>query len=150
MQNKTVLVVDDDKDLCELLSIGLEQRGYSARTVHTIEDAELALRENSFWATLCDVYLGSQDGLELCARATANYPQMSMIMMTGQGDLDVAIRAIRAGAYDFIPKPFRVRELLATDPGSVKDFQAFAKQTGNDLLSQAEANKEFTFFLKRK
>lgn len=40
--------------------------------------------------------------------------------------------------------------ILATDPGAVKDFQAFAKQTGNDLLSQAEANKEFTFFLKRK
>ena len=37
-----------------------------------------------------------------------------------------------------------------TDPGSVKDFQAFAKQTGNDLLSQAEAEKEFVFFLKRK
>ena len=44
----------------------------------------------------------------------------------------------------------QVLKIVATDPGSVKDFQAFAKQTGNDLLSQAEANKEFTFFLKRK
>jgi tRNA 2-thiouridine synthesizing protein A len=44
----------------------------------------------------------------------------------------------------------QVLRILATDPGSVKDFQAFCKQTGNDLLSQAEANKEFTFFLKRK
>ena len=44
----------------------------------------------------------------------------------------------------------QVLRIIATDPGSVKDFQAFAKQTGNDLLSQAEANKEFTFFLKRK
>ncbi|HEX6295981.1 MAG TPA: sulfurtransferase TusA family protein [Burkholderiales bacterium] len=44
----------------------------------------------------------------------------------------------------------QILRILATDPGSVKDFQAFAKQTGNDLLSQAEANKEFTFFLKRK
>ena len=44
----------------------------------------------------------------------------------------------------------QVLRILATDPGSVKDFQAFAKQTGNDLLSQAEENKEFTFFLKRK
>jgi tRNA 2-thiouridine synthesizing protein A len=44
----------------------------------------------------------------------------------------------------------QVLKILATDPGSVKDFQAFAKQTGNDLLSQAEAGKEFTFFLKRK
>ncbi|MBM3368041.1 MAG: sulfurtransferase TusA family protein [Betaproteobacteria bacterium] len=44
----------------------------------------------------------------------------------------------------------QVLKILATDPGSVKDFQAFAKQTGNDLLSQAEAEKEFTFFLKRK
>ena len=44
----------------------------------------------------------------------------------------------------------QVLKILATDPGSVKDFQAFAKQTGNDLLSQAEADKLFTFFLKRK
>jgi tRNA 2-thiouridine synthesizing protein A len=44
----------------------------------------------------------------------------------------------------------QVLRIIATDPGSVKDFQAFAKQTGNELLSQAENNKEFEFFLKRK
>lgn len=44
----------------------------------------------------------------------------------------------------------QILKIVATDPGSVKDFQAFAKQTGNDLLSQAEADKHFTFFLKRK
>ncbi len=44
----------------------------------------------------------------------------------------------------------QVLKILATDPGSVKDFQAFAKQTGNDLLEHSEANKEFTFFMKRK
>ncbi|HSG76521.1 MAG TPA: sulfurtransferase TusA family protein [Burkholderiales bacterium] len=44
----------------------------------------------------------------------------------------------------------QVLKIVATDPGSVKDFQAFSKQTGNDLLSQSEAEKEFVFFLKRK
>lgn len=44
----------------------------------------------------------------------------------------------------------QVLKIIATDPGSVKDFQAFSKQTGNDLLSQAEADKEFVFFLKRR
>jgi tRNA 2-thiouridine synthesizing protein A len=44
----------------------------------------------------------------------------------------------------------QVLKIVATDPGSVKDFQAFAKQTGNDLLSQSEAEKEFVFYLKRK
>jgi len=44
----------------------------------------------------------------------------------------------------------QVLRILATDPGSVKDFQAFAKQTGNELLEHAEAQKEFTFFMKRK
>ena len=44
----------------------------------------------------------------------------------------------------------QVLRIVATDPGSVKDFQAFAKQTGNELLSHAEAQKEFTFFMKRK
>jgi tRNA 2-thiouridine synthesizing protein A len=44
----------------------------------------------------------------------------------------------------------QVLKIVATDPGSVKDFQAFAKQTGNPLLAQSEADKEFVFFLKRK
>ena len=44
----------------------------------------------------------------------------------------------------------QVLKIVATDPGAVKDFQAFSKQTGNELLSHSEANKEFTFFMKRK
>ena len=44
----------------------------------------------------------------------------------------------------------QVLKIVATDPGSVKDFAAFAKQTGNELLSQSEANKEYTFFMKKK
>ena len=44
----------------------------------------------------------------------------------------------------------QVLKIIATDPGSVKDFEAFAKQTGNELLSSSEANKEFTFFMKKK
>jgi tRNA 2-thiouridine synthesizing protein A len=44
----------------------------------------------------------------------------------------------------------QVLRIVATDPGSVKDFQAFSKQTGNALLSHAEADKEFTFFMKKK
>ena len=44
----------------------------------------------------------------------------------------------------------QVLRIVATDPGSVKDFQAFSRQTGNELLSHAEVNKEFTFFMKKK
>lgn len=44
----------------------------------------------------------------------------------------------------------QVLKIMATDPGSVKDFQAFSKQTGNELMSHGEANKEFTFFMKKK
>lgn len=43
-----------------------------------------------------------------------------------------------------------ILRVIATDPGSVRDFQAFARQTGNDLVEQSESNKEFTFFMKRK
>ena len=44
----------------------------------------------------------------------------------------------------------QILRVIATDPGSVRDFQAFARQTGNDLVEQSESNKEFTFFMKRK
>ncbi len=47
-------------------------------------------------------------------------------------------------------QPGQVLRIIATDPGSVKDFAAFAKQTGNELMEQSEANKEYTFFMKKK
>jgi tRNA 2-thiouridine synthesizing protein A len=76
-------------------------------------------------------------------------------MTTFDKDLDVRglncpLPILRAKKALADIKSGQVLRVLATDPGSVKDFQAFAKQTGNELLSHAEADKVFTFFMKKK
>ena len=104
----SILIVDDDEDLCELLALGLQQRGFEALSAHSSAEALELLREREFDAAMCDVHLGEDDGLELCQSLTSAYPSMLLIIMTGQGNMEIAIGAIRAGAYDFLPKPIKL------------------------------------------
>ena len=108
----SILIVDDDEDLCELLALGLQQRGFEALSAHSSAEAQELLREREFDAALCDVHLGEDDGLELCKSLTSAYPSMLLIIMTGQGNMEIAIGAIRAGAYDFLPKPIKLDSVV--------------------------------------
>ncbi len=108
----SILIVDDDEDLCELLALGLQQRGFEALSAHSSAEALELLREREFDAAMCDVHLGEDDGLELCQSLTSAYPSMLLIIMTGQGNMEIAIGAIRAGAYDFLPKPIKLDSVV--------------------------------------
>jgi len=89
------------------------------------------------------------------ARAAADRKRNRRTQMDFDKDLDTRglncpLPILRAKKALAEMQAGQVLRIVATDPGSVKDFQAFSKQTGNDLLSHAEAGKEFTFFLKKK
>lgn len=100
-----VLVVDDDRDMCELTEAGLSQRGYSVQWRLAPQDALDTLEREDFDVLLADIHMDGMSGLELCKAALAKRPDLVVIVMTGFGSLDHAIGAMRAGAYDFITKP---------------------------------------------
>jgi DNA-binding NtrC family response regulator len=106
-----VLVVDDEPDVCEFLGASLTQRGLDVRTTTRADSAlEMATSEDVD-VVLSDLRLDDMDGLELCRRIAEREPNLPVVVITGDGSLDAAVGAIRAGAYDFITKPIDVDAL---------------------------------------
>jgi len=109
-----ILVVDDEADIRELVSGVLEDEGYAVRTAADSTTALEAIEERRPSLVLLDVWLqGSQlDGLQLLEQVKHRDPSLPVLMISGHGNLDTAVAAIREGAVDFIEKPFKADRLL--------------------------------------
>lgn len=109
-----ILVVDDEQDIRDLVSGVLEDEGFSARTAAGSSQALAALDERRPSLVLLDVWLqGSKlDGLQLLEEIKRRDPTLPVLMISGHGNLDTAVAAIRQGAVDFIEKPFEAGHLI--------------------------------------
>jgi two-component system response regulator HydG len=101
-----VLVVDDDREMLDLLRVQLGRRGYEVAATAAGADAFARLASEDFDVVVTDLNMRGMNGIELCQRAVANRPDIPVVVITAFGSLDTAIAAIRAGAYDFLAKPF--------------------------------------------
>jgi two-component system response regulator HydG len=109
-----VLLVDDDRSLCEWVETALGKKGIGV-TWRTSADEGLALLDaEDFSVVVADLNLRGMNGLELCERIVGSRPNTPVIVITAFGSLETAVLAIRAGAYDFIAKPFEMEELRLT------------------------------------
>jgi two-component system response regulator HydG len=100
-----VLVIDDEPDICELLSMSLRNDGASVVATTSVREAMDRVASEDFDAVLTDLGMTEMDGLDVCRRIAEIHPHLPVIVVTGLGSLDAAIAAMRAGAYDFITKP---------------------------------------------
>ncbi|ONF97591.1 nitrogen assimilation response regulator NtrX [Sphingomonas jeddahensis] len=109
-----ILVVDDEHDIRELVSGVLEDEGYDTRTAADSDSALEAIAVRRPSLVLLDVWLqGSRlDGLDLLAEIKRRDPSIAVLVISGHGNLDTAVAAIRQGAADFIEKPFQAERLL--------------------------------------
>jgi two-component system nitrogen regulation response regulator NtrX len=109
-----ILIVDDERDIRDLVAGVLEDEGYQARTAADSTAALAALRERRPSLVLLDVWLqGSKlDGLELLEEIKRWDPSLPVLVISGHGNIDTAVTAIRRGAVDFIEKPFEAEKLL--------------------------------------
>jgi two-component system, NtrC family, nitrogen regulation response regulator NtrX len=130
-----VLVVDDEADIRELVSGVLEDEGYAVRTAADSSGALDAIEERRPSLVLLDVWLqGSKlDGLQLLEQIKRRDPTLPILMISGHGNLDTAVAAIREGAVDFIEKPFEAGRLLhlvdrATETDRLKRENANLRQ----------------------
>ena len=106
-----ILIVEDDLAMAQLLVEGLTRRGFKPTAVHTGEAALALLQQQDMQAVVTDVNMKGLDGLTLCERIVAGHPGLPVLVITAFGSMDTAIKAIRAGAYDFITKPFELEAL---------------------------------------
>lgn len=109
-----VLVVDDESDIRELVSGVLEDEGYSVRTAADSSQTLDAVEERRPSMVLLDVWLqGSKlDGLQILQEIKRRDPTIPVLMISGHGNLDTAVAAVREGAIDFIEKPFEAERLI--------------------------------------
>jgi two-component system nitrogen regulation response regulator NtrX len=101
-----VLVVDDERAICEVLQASLQDEGYEVRSA---QDAEEGLRQiESFQphVVLLDIWMpGERDGLDVLRQAKVQYPAVEFLVMSGHGTIETAVKATKLGAWDFIEKP---------------------------------------------
>jgi DNA-binding NtrC family response regulator len=128
-----ILVVDDDQSMCELIDADLSRRRFQVTCCTSAEKAFQALHEGEFDVVLTDLMMPGMSGFDLCERITANWPDILVIVITAFGSLEMAIRAIRVGAYDFVVKPIEMDILAITLDRAVKhrDLQEKVKTLSN-------------------
>ena len=109
-----ILVVDDEEAVRYMLSSLITSAGYTVDTATDGVTAINALQTKLFHVVLCDVKMPKVDGVEVLKFAKNNFPSIEVIMLTGIGDVKIAVECMKLGAYDFITKPSTSDELLST------------------------------------
>ena len=124
-----ILVVDDDRTIREALAAALSDAGYDSAAADGVESARRTLEDVRWDAVLLDVRLKDGDGLGLLEEIRRTRPALPVIMATSYGDSDRTIRAMKAGAFDYVTKPFDLDALLARVMQAVRARPAARVQT---------------------
>jgi len=112
-QTISILIVDDEETFREVLAKELRLSGYEVVTAPSGAEGEAWLRQRDFDIALVDIKMPDIDGLDLLATVKRDFPFTEVIILTGHGTVERAIKAMKLGAYDFLMKPCRLDELEA-------------------------------------
>ena len=129
-----VLVIDDDASVCKTVGLLLEDHGYRPRTFTDPQKALDSADEESCQIALVDLRMPKVDGIEVVTRLREIDPRMSIIVMTAYPDLESATETMRRGASDYLTKPFKQDELIASVDRS-------CQQLGLIYTCEGELNK---------
>jgi two-component system nitrogen regulation response regulator NtrX len=138
---RSLLIVDDELDIQSSLAFALKDEGYEVFTASSPKEAEQILATNHIELGLFDVWFPEGDGLELLKVSKVKYPKASFVMMSGHGNIELALKAIRMGAFDFLEKPLELEKVLvvlrnAAEIGNLR-------KENRRLTSQLTAGTEF-------
>jgi two-component system, NtrC family, response regulator PilR len=142
MSKPAVLVVDDEPDLCELLSITLQRMDLSPRTANTVSAAQRMLKSEQFDLCLTDMQLPDGDGLQLVEWIQQYCPSVPVAVITAHGNMETAVRALKLGAFDFVSKPLDLaglRKLVAAAIKLSEDKNGDTSVFGPRLLGASPA-----------
>ncbi|PZO64068.1 MAG: sigma-54-dependent Fis family transcriptional regulator [Paracoccus denitrificans] len=109
-----ILIVDDEKDIRELISEILRDEGFQTRMAANSDEAVAALNADEPGLMILDIWLkdSRMDGIDILKTVKRNNPDVPVIIISGHGNIEIAVAAIRQGAYDFIEKPFNIDQLM--------------------------------------
>lgn len=109
-----ILIVDDERDIRELISEILIDEGYTTRLAGTADDAMREVTSQPPGLLILDIWLkdSDMDGIDILKKVKSDYPEVPVVIISGHGNIEIAVAAIKQGAYDFIEKPFNIDQLL--------------------------------------
>src|SRR6056297_1166559 len=109
-----ILIVDDERDIRELISDILEDESYTTRLAGTSDECMSAIAEEPPALLILDIWLkdSTMDGIDILKIVKRDYPDVPVVIISGHGNIEIAVAAIRQGAYDFIEKPFNIDQLM--------------------------------------
>jgi two-component system nitrogen regulation response regulator NtrX len=109
-----ILIVDDERDIRELISEILIDEGYTTRLAGTSEDAMREITSQPPGLLILDIWLkdSDMDGIDILKKVKSEYLEVPVVIISGHGNIEIAVAAIKQGAYDFIEKPFNIDQLL--------------------------------------
>lgn len=110
----TILVIDDERSIRNTLKDILEHEGYSVEIAENGQQGLQIIQEKSIDAVLCDIKMPQMDGMEVLLKIQEINSALPTIMITGHGDIDTAVDAIKKGAFDFLQKPLDLNRILVT------------------------------------
>ena len=134
-----ILIVDDEDDIRELVAGILEDEGHQPRAARNSDEALAAIESRRPQLILLDIWLqGSKlDGLQLLESIKTQNPSVPVVMISGHGNIETAVTAIRLGAYDFIEKPFKADRLILIAERALETSRL--KREVNDLRTRGGA-----------
>jgi len=111
MSKPTALVIDDERDIRELLTITLGRMGLMVETASNVTEAKQRLADTRYALCFTDMRLPDGSGQEIIELIAAKYPETPVAMITAYGNVDAAVNALKAGAFDFVSKPVDINML---------------------------------------
>ena len=151
MKNNRILITDDEPEICRLVQEILEDEGFTVSSAGNAEDARIALKEFEPDLVLLDIWMPGTDGITLLKEwmDTENNPP-SIVMMSGHGNVETAVDAIRYGAYDFLEKPLSMAKLIVTVQRALQNVQLRNEnvqlrqqlQPANDLIGDSSSMQQ--------
>ena len=111
MTAKHVLIIDDEPDICELIEITLARMGLNSRSAMNLADAVSLIDTEHFDLCLTDMRLPDGDGIEMVEYVQRKHPDVPIAVITAHGNMELAVKALKAGAFDFVSKPVDIQIL---------------------------------------
>ncbi len=139
------LIVDDEPDICELLELTLGRMNIETRAAANLSQARELLAQHRFDLCLTDMKLPDGNGVELVEHIQRHYPKTPVAMITAHGNMDWAIKALKAGAFDFVSKPVDLtilRNLVNTALKVSENQPRLDRRSRNELLGESEPMRQ--------
>lgn len=127
MQNKKILLVDDEESILNSFRKDFEHKGYTVTTAASGEEAVTHLQSNHFDLVVTDLAMPGMDGIGVLQEAKKQDPEIGAMILTGYGDMNTAIEALQLGADDYLLKPCDADELLLRVARCLEKQEAFRK-----------------------